>query len=740
MATIHDLPGVISRAGSSFDWTVWTQDSEVTVVQVPWTPEYKDIVQFNSAKGLSPDKYDSIDEYIDRRPTKLQFMNMSYLDVNKPIRLPYGIGELQFYNYVRVRNPAQPGIPDRPRTFYYFIMDMRRLAPGTTELIVQLDVWQTFKDYIQFGNCYIERGHVLMSDTRQFNNFGRDFLTQPEGLDIGSDHQLLMSESYGAFGASDSAVYDVLVASTIDFTKDFGTEKNPKLNMARATVAQHIYNGIALYAMSKETWQVLSAALQSFPWIAQGIVSITAVPALVLNYSKLSKINIPNIKIANTSVYTLDGADDTAIDSKKFIDLLKGWRDAIAKRPFYDTFKKLFTYPYMTIDITTNTGNKLSLKPELYNTDNVFIAQMSQIVPPNPRVVYSPLGYNFDYHDAAWWKENMDKYNLVSLFTSDGYEYQTGIYNYPSFVMANDGARLAMASQAHSIAWQYKNSDWSQQKALNSANVAAQQATNAIATNSGQTTIANDARSQQTGIANANAYKQWEINSAGGLAKGVLSGIGGGPAGVVGGLLGGAANMIQGGFSTAANMDARNASTAVSNAAATGSTELANAHAGMVRDTNLQYAQFAANGDYQNSIAQINAKVQDIELTPPSSVGQSGGDAFMLALWSWAVVAKVEGLPYGTLSNLCQFWARFGYAVNKWVLFQNMANLNPMNIYTYWKMQEVYLRGYYCPQNYLTTIRGIFEKGVTVWANPNDIGNVRPWDNKPQDIKEYIYG
>ena len=44
-----------------------------------------------------------------------------------------------------------------------------------------------------------------------------------------------------------------------------------------------------------------------------------------------------------------------------------------------------------------------------------------------------------------------------------------------------------------------------------------------------------------------------------------------------------------------------------------------------------------------------------------------------------------------------------------------------MNKFTYWQLQATYLTGQ-ISEEFKNTIRGIFEKGVTVWNNPNDIG------------------
>ena len=55
-----------------------------------------------------------------------------------------------------------------------------------------------------------------------------------------------------------------------------------------------------------------------------------------------------------------------------------------------------------------------------------------------------------------------------------------------------------------------------------------------------------------------------------------------------------------------------------------------------VAGQNLDYAKYAARGDYANQIAAINATVQDAALQAPSTVGQMGGQGFM---WKNGLVA-----------------------------------------------------------------------------------------------------
>src|SRR5690606_30645779 len=134
---------------------------------------------------------------------------------------------------------------------------------------------------------------------------------------------------------------------------------------------------------------------------------------------------------------------------------------------------------------------------------------------------------------------------------------------------------------------------------------------------------------------------------------------------------------------------------------------------GFVRDTNKNYADYATKGDYQNTVNSINAKVEDAKLTQPTTAGTSGGDAFMLAVDSLAIRAKIKMVPQGARKTIGDYWLRYGYAINRFA--QMPANYQCMETFTYWKVKESYIISAQCPEPMKQALRGIFEKGVTVW-------------------------
>lgn len=63
------------------------------------------------------------------------------------------------------------------------------------------------------------------------------------------------------------------------------------------------------------------------------------------------------------------------------------------------------------------------------------------------------------------------------------------------------------------------------------------------------------------------------------------------------------------------------------------------------------------------------------------------------------------------------FWERYGYAVNQFIE-RLPKKLKCMDRFTYWKCTAVRAVSSAVPQVYIETIRGILEKGVTVWHEP----------------------
>ena len=172
-----------------------------------------------------------------------------------------------------------------------------------------------------------------------------------------------------------------------------------------------------------------------------------------------------------------------------------------------------------------------------------------------------------------------------------------------------------------------------------------------------------------------------------------------------------------------------NASTSQANAYSLAQTNLGNQQTMQFADMNKQLAQATAQGDYENTIAGINAQVQQTQTVPPTTSGALGGDAFNLANGLIGVMVRFRQIPPAAMQSIGEVWLRYGYYVQRFMKLP--ANLMAMSNFTYWKLHELYVRSSTCPEEYRLTVKGIFESGVTVWTDPDKIGVTDYADNTP---------
>jgi hypothetical protein len=698
------------NAGDEFNYAVWTADTELTLCNVPWDAQYKDVVHYESTAKLN--------EYIDERGDITRISNASYARVDEPISIDMAFSRAMRYNYVRVFNPAQPIAGDTPRYYYYFIRGVRHVAPQTTEIAVQLDVWQTFIRQIQFGRAYIEQGHIGVANEDNFRNYGRDFLAIPDGLDTGGSYVNVVSvrDKIMSRNPLESPGLAILAISTVDIHGDHGTVSAPKQPSAKPTFLDGIPTGAGAYV-----WRTASefmAFMNSYslkPWVTQGIVSITLLPG-VPSTAFMGPQN-PNTlsydaKFLGTAVGTV----------RK--DYAPNWRDSVNINNYiparYRRFRKLWTSPYMMIEMTVNAGSAIVLKPEEWKSRDASIIKDAAHLPPSQRISFTPMNYNARAETPSTGLGSKDgDYLDMTLFLSA----------FPTIPIVNNGQISYLASNARSIAQQYKSLDWSQQRALQGNQTAYDQANTNIDAGiaQGQNAIGGDYAQRQ--IANELASQQALFNLLGGTAQGAGMGAFAGPAGAIAGGVGGAASGAMGMIGTGMQIDANNRSLAASVNTRGGSMQIEANRAWYMADSNKGLADWAAKGDYKNARAQMDAKIQDTALIPHGMSGQYGGEAFNLITGNADFIMRWKMIDQSAMAVIGEYWLRYGYPVRRPSLIPN--DLRVMTKFSYWKLSECYIRTGAIPETFKQAIRGVMEKGVTVWTNANDIGVIDFADNNP---------
>lgn len=729
---IGALPNV-GDFGSTFSYAAWTPGTTITLCNVPWNNDYRDIVRYASKAALNT--------YLNsgsRSGPRITIDKMTYCRLGVPIRVNLPFNACYQYNYLRVVNNAQPVTAHATshanvsesgaQTLFYFITDVRYLAPNTTEISIQLDVWQTFHHDITFGNCYIERGHIGIANENGFDNYGRDYLTVPEGLDVGNEYLIKKTHELAVVD-NDNPSLDmrVMVMSTTRLFAPYGTVDAPVLTMAAGSSYYGVPNACDLYVFdSREDFQLFMTFMDDKPWVTQGIVSVTAIDGnsigTVVSESLAWVDGGPFVNRiisggGDGSVIDLVVPELSASTLKDRKWLAQDWRtDLITGR--YAVLKKFLTYPYCAVELTTYSGTPIVLKPECMYGSDIVVIQKSFMGQPSPRIVFIPYKYNAP-------NSAVDVVNDHGAIINDGgemFDMMTGIFDLPTFSVVNNGYLSYMASNRNAIAFQHSTADWSQQRALGGAGAGMETATRSNMLGKDLAGIANESIVGNANLARTVAGQRALLGGANALVKGAASGTAAGAgAGILDIVNQGANLAIQQG-----QIDTQSAIASRQNQASAGAQQ----QAGLQNiDTNFQYAQYAAQGDYANSIAGINAKVQDAKLIQPTTTGQLGGDVFNLAMFKWGCFAKIKVLQSSVMATIGEYWLRYGYAVNR---FGTMpADFACMEKFTYWKLRETYIASGAVPETYRQTIRGIFEKGVTVWSDADDIGMIDVADNDP---------
>lgn len=702
-------------AGDEFDYSYWTANTQLTLCNVPWDATYKDVVHFNTT--------DDLNRYIDTHGEVATITNSVYAKVDEPISIDTPFGRAQRYNYIRVYNPAQPVDGDQPKYYYYFIRGLVHDAANTTRIVVQLDLWQTWIRNIEFGRAYIDRGHIGIANRDAFRNFGRDFLTIAEGLDTGSDYVNVATtreKIMAPYEINGSGGFSILAISTIDLHGNHGSEKVPLQPSARSNYIQGMPTGAAAYIWdSASEFIAFMADFSTKPWITQGIMSITLIPPV-------KRYMLPGVTLGpkNPSTRSYNASMFNPYSSRR--DLFRNWRNSDAIRKYiperYRHLDKFLTSPYCMIEATVNAGSAIALRPESWNSDHASMVEKISIMPPSQRVAFIPLNYNgrnkTPEGGAGSWDKDGDYLDMAVFLSA-----------FPTVPIVNNGQIAYLASNARSIAAQYSGLEWSQQRALAGNQTAFDQAGMAIDAGVNQTLNSVRGDQAQTAISTDLASQQALFGLLAGTASGAGMGAFAGPGGALAGGAGGLASGVAGAMSTGLNVDAQNRALAARTNTAYGAANIDQGLGMAMRDSNKGMADWAARGDYANSRSAMDAKIHDTALIPHGMSGQYGGESFNLANDEVDLTLRFKMIDQASIAIVGEFWLRHGYPVRRSARIPN--DLRVMDKFSYWKLSEIYIRSGGMPETYKQAIRGILEKGVTVWNNPDDIGVIDFADNRP---------
>lgn len=185
--------------------------------------------------------------------------------------------------------------------------------------------------------------------------------------------------------------------------------------------------------------------------------------------------------------------------------------------------------------------------------------------------------------------------------------------------------------------------------------------------------------------------------------------------------------------------------TTKTNAANTRDTSEDNADNTYVTDTtNADNTQTVVknNSGYSRDVAELNAKevlenaarnaqacIDDARNNQPRTIGNTTGNPTADCMRTRGIQIKVKTQSDSAIQQTGTIFARYGYAVNQqWDIAS--SGLKLMRHFTYWKTDDIWVDDKKTSTNAVQKIlTGIFNKGVTVWNKPEEIGRVSVYAN-----------
>lgn len=669
----------------------WPTGTSVKLINVPWDSAYKDVVQFDDILAR--------DEWLDGQPAAaMATTRMTYIAPGQPILLPCPLTTAERFNYLFVDNPGYSITDDvdrfvaLPRRYCYFITQLDYISPAVCSAQLQLDVWTTWGPSCRFKRAFVAQGHAAIANRNLWDGSSlaqitsekmRRYLSAPEAVDAGGEY-LPVSTTWTDLTktASGEPGTFIGVMSSVDLSAGWGTATNPSILTASGSVQEGMLCGVQVVYFKTQDFLALLNDLRDAPWVARNIMQVWIAVGML------------TVMVRRGTIHGHDYYQPTAGSPS---DYFIGSIDVgAALTTHFNAHRlvapKLMTAPYSFVELNAFEGSPLVLRPQRLSSlsDMILVANGLSLAPWD-RIAVFPLYYGSGItpRDITYTRQAIEG-NIVDarLHNGDFLDAALWISDLPRFSFSSDGYLQWLASGAHSRAWTYQNNDWNYHKtALERELAYSQGGENLDLARRQQAESQNMWQNQlmwRTATALADDFTADPIESIGNLTRTALS----------------------------AQLDY--ASNDLKNRQFIESNDLARRQ----MDQNYSLQGYAMQGDYQQTLARLMATQRDAEITPPSVVGSAGGNGWNYAMGRLGFRTTICVPSPGQEAILFDYFTRFGYAINE--MMDMPRDLRLMTEFTYWKLQESFIEGPII-ESAKQAIRGIFERGTTVWSAPENI-------------------
>lgn len=369
-----DFPGisnirVYQQYKNAFDYSRWVADTQILLCSVPWDGN-NNVVAF-SDDDTRDSWFTDLNGYRDTLQTEMRILP------DGMIKVPIPFDASGLYNYVWVTFPIATST-DQPldyepasaiRHWGFFIDDMKYRSPSCTELNLIVDWWTTFINGIDVRSMMLARGHYAMMQAANVS----DYLDEPL-----AHTAWLQGTEPESIGASITSIKASIIVNDVDPYLVF--------DVGAANASDDFTNGVpyadAHYVTDKglPTGQMFAVPLSSADAFAsaapaglwQCVRAAYVVPAKFLSIGA-------SFTIGDISCYNVIGGNRITQD-------VKLTADDFAYPDNYADITKLYTSPYATLHLVSDTGQDISIAPEtLGSTQRLDMA--SQVTAAGVRVL-----------------------------------------------------------------------------------------------------------------------------------------------------------------------------------------------------------------------------------------------------------------------------------------------------------------------------------------------------------------
>lgn len=360
------------------------------------------------------------------------------------VNMPLSTNDTYGLNYCRFRNDY-----DSNRWYYAFIMNAEYVNDKVTKVYLVVDTVMTFTQgnfTSKIKNAYVKR----QSLTNARYDYYRYMLAN-------NGDTLAFPKYYTLKDLKQFKNFYVVFMSSVDLTKDFGDEDDPKLRTSSGGIHDEIVSPLDLYCCkSKEQFTAMMNVLSRYPWISQNISNVAIVPADLVTDSNLTKTT-------NSHVTDLDAIEFYRFNQRSKTNDL----GAMFNYPTQEALNVCFGFPanapsyllrgeYANMELTGWNGQRSIYEPQYLFNYKFTVKAQSVFGYHNEIRVY------VDEYKTSSGGENHPDNIPRGTYVNDGIVFDS----FDDIPVLIDNYKLAKANSAHQREYNNSNQVSSQLKRI----------------------------------------------------------------------------------------------------------------------------------------------------------------------------------------------------------------------------------------------------------------------------------